>query len=97
MNAYGQKGKKKKNTNTKEEDLSFITKEVMDTSYDRSGLDKNFYFDFRYINRRYDYYNREQLTEIDKLVKGNNQMELLPLLENYVLNLLYGFCLCHNL
>ncbi len=85
VNAYGQKGKKKKAQEV-EEDLNFTTEVVKDTSYDRSGIDKNFYFHFKYINNRYDYYDRDKLAQIDKLVKSNNQMELLPLLESYVLN-----------
>jgi outer membrane protein OmpA-like peptidoglycan-associated protein len=86
ISVQAQKKKKKSTTEQIEEDMNFITQEVNDTTYDRSGIDKNFYFNFKYINVRYDYYNREKLAEIDKLIKANDKMKVLPLLEDYVLN-----------
>lgn len=76
--------KKRKKAGNKETD--FVTQEVNENSYDRSGTDKRFYFHFKNINVVYDYYEKEKLDQIKKLVQTNEKDELLPLLETYVLN-----------
>ena len=54
-----QRKTKKKSKN--EEEMNFLTQEINESSYDRSGTDNNYYFDFKNLNKAYDYYNREEL------------------------------------